>query len=181
MAFGCSPKYIACHWWFPSHHVKYKCRCSWQWLAADPFQISITEHPSLSSRQAGEDGNQGRCSSFWPLCSVLLQPVYSKFPSQLKSRVKGRITSLVSSPSLVIQAKVRSFLKSTKEETEIVWQIINIKWKKQVKFYQMEETDRLKNLKNSRHCSFTVQSAARRHGERVIRDCYDKTRKIKTQ
>ncbi len=39
-------------------------------------------------------------------CSVLSQPVYSKFPSQLNRRVKGTIASLESKASLIVTVRL---------------------------------------------------------------------------
>jgi hypothetical protein len=44
----------------------------------------------LFSNLIGQDATQGRCSSIWPMFSV----VYSNYPSPLKRQVKERIASL---------------------------------------------------------------------------------------
>ncbi len=85
------------HWWFPSHHEKYKswrrkknnssCQqlvltvaCRWASLLKPYVRQTIfsfhhsTKHEPLplSFTEAWQDANRGCCSSLWPLCSVLL-------------------------------------------------------------------------------------------------------------
>ncbi len=94
---------------FPSHHVQYKClcqqlvltvACSWASLLKPYIQQAIlclfqsTKHesPPLSFNLSWQDANQGHCSSLWPLCSVLTQPMYPIVPSRVKHQ-EQRVTS----------------------------------------------------------------------------------------
>ncbi len=79
--------------------------CSWAFLLkplvmgmTSPFKLpslckTCFHAPFLQLIWAG--WQSGQCSSLWAFCSVLPQPVYSKFPTQLKRQEKRSPCSVI--------------------------------------------------------------------------------------
>jgi hypothetical protein len=106
---------MAGQWWFPSHHLKYICfilaACvdSSLHLSISAETIHTASHFKLLSKYKtwitapllhltmGQDANQDRCSSLWPLCFVLSQPMYPtcSFLSKKNIGEKRVIASLI--------------------------------------------------------------------------------------
>ncbi len=78
---------------YTSPNARGKGGCCWSQPMSTAVQSCGDLPPYLTYArifpQVKQDGNQGCALAFRPLCSVLLQPAYSIFPSQLKRPRRG--------------------------------------------------------------------------------------------